>query len=278
MDLDWCIEENINNSTLFNDNSIISHNNVEKSKQAKVVNTVINNINPIKNKKELIVDECFNLELEVNDRLKVFEILNYLSFVSNNLRTIIRNKNLILGFDNELYNEMIRYLIWLYDACSSVKKHFICTKRKDLNIDNVFKPFKTSSYKFCNFKNSCSIHKNKSKTCDKNHFVFDMILIDIGKLIESLELITDTHKYLDNINWIFAEKILKITINDDSTYSFEKLDKVDNIHSDIPNVYYIDKNIIFKCFDVNSYVLNKMFEESSTFLNYNIQSYQIIIE
>jgi len=222
------------------------------------------------------------LDLENLDKYRLLEILNYLSFVSNNLRTIIRNKTLISGFDKDNFNNLIDYLKWLYTACDKIKDHFISIKRNSLATDNLFKPFKTSSYKFCNFKNTCSIHKNKNKICDKNHFVVDMVLIDIGKLIESLELITKTN--LDNINWIFSDKVLKITINND-TYSsnnsddvlFEQLDYIENNYVNLPNEFLIDKNIIFKCFDVISYVLNKMFEEGTSFLNYNIPSLQINI-
>ena len=39
----------------------------------------------------------------------------------------------------------------------------------------------------------------------------------------------------------------------------------------------IAKNIIFKCFDVISYVLNKMYEEAYLFINFNIHSELILI-
>ena len=278
MDFDWCNEVILKESTLFNENSIISHNkNVEKNISNINLNSIVP---PIKNKKELNVQECFNLNLENLNKIRLLEILNYLSYVSNNLRTIIRNKTLISGFDNDNFKNLMNYLKWLYEACNKIKKYFISFKRKDINGDNILKPFKTSSYKFCNFKNLCSIHKNKTKICDKNHFVFEMILIDIYKLIESLELITE--KNLENINWIFSDKILKIIVynspeNNNNHIIFEKIENNYNNYIDNLNEFYIDKNSIFKCFDVISYVLNKMFEESSTFLMYNQYSLQILI-
>jgi hypothetical protein len=278
MDLDWFNEDTSKEATLFNDNSIITNKNVEKSVKVKASIPTTNN-SSLRIKKELNVQECFNLNLDDLDRLRLLEVLNYLSYVSNNLRTIIRNNALITDFDSESFKNLMNYLKWLYDACDKIKKHFVSIKRKDLSTDTVLKPFKTSSYKFCNFKNSCSIHKNKTKICDKNHFVFDMVLMDIVKLIESLELITE--KDLENINWIFSEKVLKITVNNDPETDlnhviFERLAIIDNT-TDAPNEFNIDKNTIFKCFDVISYVLNKMFEEASTFLNYNIHSLQINI-
>ena len=271
MDLDWCTENIINESQLFNDNSIIKQKTSDKSsnKQKNYPNSCSQN----KFKKELDACESFNLNLDVVDKLKILEILNYLSFVSNNLRTIIRNKNLISDFDKDSFDNLMKYLVWLRTACDKVKEYFVCSKRRDNSIDGTFKPFKTSSYKFCNYKNSCSIHKNKNKTCDKNHFVFDMVLIDIDKLIESLEFISKNN--FDYLNWIFSDKSVKITVNNDSSCQVEQLNIIEHISPEITNVHYIDKNVIFKCFDVISYVLNKMYEESSTFLNYDIESYQI---
>lgn len=270
MDLDWCSEDNLNQTQLFNDSSVIkSKINEKNSIKPKVHHTQTYN----KNKKELDVNECFNLDLETTDRIKILEILNYLSFVSNNLRTIIRNKNLMSGFDKGNFDNLMKYLYWLRDSCDKMKNYFISSKKRE-SLDNSFKPFKTSSYKFCNYSNSCSIHKNKNKVCDKNHFVFDMVLIDILKLIESLEILTNYGlKYLNDI---FSDKLIKITVGENSSCTFETFDINENIEFvETPNVFYINKNVVFKCFDVISFVLNKMYDESISFLNYDIESYQI---
>jgi hypothetical protein len=274
MDLDWCTEDNINGFQLFNDNSVIKHKISEKSSD-KCKNSPQNTFAYNKYRKELDACECFNLNLNSTDKFDILEILNYLSFVSNNLRTIIRNKNLVSGFDQDNFNNLIKYLTWLRDACDKVKTYFICSKRRDNINDFIFRPFKTSSYKFCNYKNSCSIHKNKNKTCDKNHFVFDMVLIDIEKLIESLKVVSSNN--FSNLNWIFSDKWINITVNEDSSYQIKEMDTIENVNLEIPNVYFIDKNVVFKCFDVISYVLNKMYEESSAFLNYGIESFLIDI-
>lgn len=266
MELDWCSQENVNKFELFNDKSVISHTEKTHTKQ-KNTST---NYNTNKIIKELKVNECFNLNLETTNKTELLEILNYLSFVSNNLRTIIRNKNLISGFNKNNYNDMMKYLNWLKNACDKIKNHFNCNKKKESLVDLIFKPFKTSSYKFCNYKNHCSIHKHKNKFCDKNHFVFDMVLNDIDKLIDSLNLITTEN--LDLLNWIFLNNSIKITVSENSTYSIEKVDDVINIHEDTLTEYFVDKNNLFKCFDVISYVLNKMYEESITFLTYDIES------
>jgi hypothetical protein len=270
MELDWCTQENISNFELFNEKSLIANKKTDKI-HTKHTNPIID-CNSNKINKELNVNECFNLNLDTSNKTQILEILNYLSYVSNNLRTIIRNKNLISGFNQTNFNDLIKYLLWLKTACSKIKHHFNCNKKKENISDIIFKPFKTSSYKFCNYKNYCSIHKNKNKICDKNHFVFEMVLNDIDKLIQSLNFITIDN--LDYINWIFINNSIKITVSDNSNI-IEKIDNFENIQDDSTNVYFINKNVIFKCFDVISYVLNKMFEEASTFLTYDIISLQI---
>jgi hypothetical protein len=270
MDLDWCSEESFNQAQLFNDSSVIKSKMNEKN---SIKPKIIQSHTYSKNKKELDVNECFNLDLDTTDKIKVLEILNYLSFVSNNLRTIIRNKNLMSGFDQSNFDNLMKYLFWLRDACDKMKNYFVSSKKRD-SLDNNFKPFKTSSYKFCNYSNSCSIHKNKTKLCDKNHFVFDMVLIDIHKLIESLEILTLDG--LTHLNNIFSEKLIKITVNENSSCTIEKIEQNENVEFiEANNIFYINKNVIFKCFDVISFVLNKMYDESISFLNYDIESYQI---
>jgi len=271
MDFDWCGENNFEKLELFNDNSIITKKSLEQNLN-KSTNSTKNTIYN-KQKKNLEAEECFKLNLDTKEKLDVLEILNYLSFVSNNLRTIIRNKNLIIDFNIDNFDNLIKYLTWLRNACEKVKTIFLCSKKRDNLIDIQFKPFKTSSYKFCNYKNFCSIHKNKNKTCDKNHFVFDMVLIDIDKLIESLHIISKTD--LNYLNWIFNDGFINITINNDQSYSISKISSTEINILETANTFLIDKNVIFKCFDVISYVLNKMYEESIPFLNYDVKSEQI---
>lgn len=268
MDLDWCSDENLSNTKNFNENLVI---NKDKKKNF--------NINHDKEQeqsyKNANVDECFNLDLQVKNNKNLLSILNYLSLVSNHLRTFIRNKstkfNNFIEINQNEYDLIVKYLIWLNKSCIEIKKFFSVPLRRDNSFDpNNTKLFKTSSYKFCNFKESCSIHKNKNK-CDKNHFVFDMIINDISKLIESVETIG-----IDNINWVMSNKIIKITyMMDEQKYVVEKLNNQHAIGELHENQFIVDKTLIFKSFDVISFVLNKMYDEAYCFLNYDTESYLI---
>jgi hypothetical protein len=270
MDLDWCSEEDIKNTQLFNDISIIS----SKTKENAVSDELsLNNIN------EINVESCFNINTKCKSTSELLTVMNYLSNVSNHLRTLIKNKSIKKSemIDTELcfisekdFNSIISFQEWLVKAAIDVKQFFCAPHRKDNSFDpDSVKPFKTSSYKFCNFKQSCSIHRNKTKTCDKNHFVFDMIINDISKLIRSLKNLGVT-----NLNNVFDNKIMKMTWNSElETYNIEETttNQVNNLETE----FIVDKILIFKSFDVSSYVLNKMYEESLHFLKFNVSSCQI---
>jgi hypothetical protein len=264
MDLDWCSESDLKNTTIFNPDSIISF----KSKKNEIINE-----DTVNKKNDIIVNDCFIQNLSCKNSSELLNILNYLSNVSNYLRTFIRNvKNNNFITDADFYM-IVNYLNWIYTACKNIKSFFASPLRKDNSYDpNCIKPFKTSSYKFCTFKDSCCIHKHKNRTCDKNHFVFDMIINDITKLLDSLNLIQ-----YENLNWILSNKFILIEYNVE-----EKIYKIiqKNNYEEINNEYQflIDKSLIYKSFDVISYVLSKMYNESYSFLNFNIKSLQIIID
>jgi hypothetical protein len=270
MELDWCVEEDVKNTQLFNDNSVISS-------KTKMPSTNI--VDEAEIEKDLVdITECFNININCSNSNDLLNVLHYLSDVSNHLRTLIRSKgsknfesNINYISQNE-FDSIIKYQQWLVKASINIKNYFSSPQRKDNSFDpGSIKPFKTSSYKFCNFKESCSIHKNKNRTCDKNHFVFDMIINDISKLSESLISLG-----IENLNHVLENKNIKMTWNaQDNTYS---IDKKNNITIQTPETeFIIDKILIFKSFDVSSYVLNKMYEESIYFLKYNIKSLQINI-
>lgn len=263
MELDWCSEEDFSNTSKFNENSIISN---EKKRN-------INLDENSQNKCDVDIKKCFELDLDIENKKKLLTIMNYLSGISDFLRKFIRNKSSKFCGPTEITNDdfllIKKYLEWLNIACNAVKNFYAVPLRRDNSYDPLtIKLFKTSSYKFCNFKESCSIHKNKQSKCDKNHFVFDMIINDISKLMESIDIIG-----LENINLILSNQIVKVTyLIDKQSYQIERFTSfINNVDLDVSQ-FIIDKTLIFKSFDVISYVLNKMYEESSYFLNQDNES------
>lgn len=269
MELDWCSDENLSSFEKFNENSIIDK---EKKKNE---HNVLNENNYSNN---LILDDCFSLNLDDMDKKNVLVIINYLSFISNHLRNTMRNKSSKYGDIREIeikeYNQNIKYINWLVLASNSIKKYFATPVRRDNSYDPTnIKLFKTSSYKFCNFKESCSIHKNKQSKCEKNHFVFDMIINDILKLKESIEIIG-----FDNINWLLNNKLIICSFNTETKEYLMDNINIYNGNELEENQFIIDKTLVFKSFDVISYVLNKMYDETFYFLNNNIQTLLIEIK
>lgn len=268
MELDWCSDENLSSFEKFNENSIIN-----KSKKKSTSDTL-----GCEKNNNLSLEGYISLDLDNKDSKNILLIINYLSFISNHLRTLIRNKSSKYGevkhFDISEYNLIIDYLNWLINASNKIKKYFALPVRRDNSYDPLnIKLFKTSSYKFCNFKESCSIHKNKQSKCDKNHFVFDMIINDMLKLKESIEIIG-----FDNINWTLDNKFIIATYKyENKKYVLKNIENLTNNFELEESQFIIDKTLIFKSFDVISYVLNKMYEESIYFLNNDIETFLIEI-
>ena len=271
--IDWCSDNSFDNEMLFNSESIIK-------KKVETIGDIQKKNKNESNSNEIKIEKCLELNLNVKKREELLVIMNYMSFISNKLRGIVRQKNpFINNTDNINYNQLIQYLTWIYNASEKIKVNFVLKNRKELpnDLDNI-KVFKTSSYKFCNFKDSCIIHKNKLKICDKNHFVFDMVLGDIKVLLDSIQMIESKDNYLyNNLLWILNDNII---IYNKKTLEIKKIDNYSNrnIYDNLEeDEVFIDKNIIFKCFDVISYVLNKMYEEAYLFINFNIHSELILI-
>lgn len=268
MDLDWCSNDDTG-GILFND-SVITN----------IKDSTFKNTKSSENKlAELTLEGFLNMNVEISTAQDLLYVFNYLTFVSNKLRNIIRNRcslnlskiRVVKELPNEkiVYTDLIQYLNKLHTATNSIKKYFNSKYKKEFifeNIKNSGKLFKTSSYKFCTFKDSCKIHKNKNKVCDKNHFVFDMLLLDLSNLIESIEIISANDN--NNFFYLVDDCVLVYNITDSTVEKHSSLNEK-NINE---NLVYIDKNTVHKCFDVISYVFNRMYEEAYLFLNYNIFS------
>lgn len=268
MDLDWCSNDDTG-GILFND-SVITN----------IKDSTFKNTKPSENKlAELTLEGFLNMNVEISTAQDLLYVFNYLTFVSNKLRNIIRNRcslnlskiRVVKELPNEkiVYTDLIQYLNKLHTATNNIKKYFNSKYKKEFifeNIKNSGKLFKTSSYKFCTFKDSCKIHKNKNKVCDKNHFVFDMLLLDLSNLIESIEIISANDN--NNFFYLVDDCVLVYNITDSTVEKHSSLNEK-NINE---NLVYIDKNTVHKCFDVISYVFNRMYEEAYLFLNYNIFS------
>jgi hypothetical protein len=268
MDLDWCSNDDTG-GILFND-SVITN----------IKDSTFKNVKPSENKlAELTLEGFLNINVEVSNAQDLLYVFNYLTFVSNKLRNIIRNRcslnlskiKVVKELSNEkiVYTDLIQYLNKIHNATNSIKKYFNSKYKKEFIFESIKssgKLFKTSSYKFCTFKDSCKIHKNKNKICDKNHFVFDMLLLDLSNLIESIEIISVN----DNNNFfhLIDDCVLLYNITNNTVEKYSSFNEKDITE----NVVYIDRNTVYKCFDVISYVFNRMYEEAYLFLNYNIFS------
>lgn len=258
MEFDWCEKQDITQKFEPFNNSILHMVSVESKVEDKPATTVIvtQHFNPIGYKPITNMADCFELTT-IKSNNDITNALQYLIQISSYMRNVLREENSKFDFDKN-----IKYLNWILDISSILKNMFISNKTNDLNDKNVaMKLFKTSSYNFCQLKETCSVHceqtRKNIKKCNKHHFVFNYIINDVENLIKSLKIL-DKH----NIDLIFEGATLN--------YDYGEVQIVDEKSLNCFNL--INKNTICKCFDVISYVINKMFHEINCFLTYDIQS------
>lgn len=264
MDFDWCEQHNetityepFNNSIL--QTIMIESKNVEKP----ITNIVATSISPVIEIKPITnINDCFLLT-NIKTNNDVGMALQYLFQISNFLRNSVREDNSKFDFDKN-----IKYLDWILQTCSTLKNIFISNKLNDFTEKlPVSKLFKTSSYNFCPSKETCSVHNDtqnsrygKVRKCNKHHFVFNYIVVDIENLIKSLRMVGK-----DSIDFLFEGGTLQA-----ENGLISEVDYVNYKQNELHNL--INKNTICKCFDVISFVINKMSHEINCFLTYGFQS------
>ena len=77
-----------------------------------------------------------------------------------------------------------------------------------------------------------------------------------------------SQKIIVDILYILLYNITTNTVEKHSSYNEKDINE---------NIVFIDKNTVYKCFDVISYVFNRMYEEAYLFINYNIFSELILL-
>lgn len=280
MDLtDWNIStKNANDTQAFNNLSIIKYEKLDTK------SVVIEHEHVVEEKVEKIYSPRqiydFN-ENNINAKEDLLDLVYNLKGISNYLKINVKNKGLRVTDNNtytkEEFDEILSYLSRMCELCKVASKYFVQSGRSQAYQNINIAPFKTSSYKSCQQKKLCFIHKydNKRK-CDKNHFVFETVINDINCLIDTLQILE-----LDNINWMINDKILSMSFDEnieaktikDYNFTIKKIIKNEFDENKVDtNIFNIDKKLLCKSFDVISFTLKAMFEEASYFLSNKIKS------
>jgi hypothetical protein len=184
--LDWVISFDENNDyikTLENKYKISC-----KLSLNEIVNTTI----------ETKTSDIFNFSVEneaINNKIKeILLITNYKSF--NDLELLEKEALIIIYINrfllkNKLKESDKQFFIDLFNWIKNISFYF--TNKLNLNIIIHSKRFKDEylinrcSYKFCNFKDNCEYnYDKKSKKCNSDHYVHNMVYADCDSLINYL--------------------------------------------------------------------------------------------
>jgi hypothetical protein len=178
--------------------NILNHNNQ---------NTVQNKVIQIESEYQIKLKEIEEL-CDNNDTIEKLKKENSLKILQKELDVIkllskysLQNNQLNYTF---FMNALNLLLILSETLRIRLEQNEINIEKKAYSDDNISR----CSYKFCNFKDSCNYNYNKTKNmCYQDHYVHNMVSVDLKILIEYIEL-----KYGDTKIVLHNKEILK-TIN-----------------------------------------------------------------
>ena len=173
----------------------------------KYMNLIVNQENDSVEK----VDEP-NFNIQEN---KYIEKLNYIENICNNLDKVDsfnKNNSLeILKMENEiifilnkyaLQNNYLNYkfftnCILFLKKLNNILKNRLCLPIVKHNQKIQFKSIPRCSYKFCNFKDSCTYnYDNSNNHCYQDHYVHNMVEADLNILINYIKMFFDDKKLI----------------------------------------------------------------------------------
>lgn len=214
----------------------VFHHSIVNNEKSKINTLKITDIQ----EKLIDTNKIFLLKF---DELTDLELLKYQTYISSDLRKLVKQLNDNIDNNNiKCHNELIQDLIykleWLINGSKYLSNKTGLTLYHHKISENDKKIIPRSSYKFCNYNFECEFHYNinKNKGCFAQHYVHNMVYADIVALK----------------NYIIDQK----TIN---KYMIEEIKKSINTISYVINHMYDElKNVI---------ILNSNYE-----LNYGIKN------
>jgi hypothetical protein len=310
---------------LFNEESVIKYEKRNKvHKEEEVIPFLFVNEEVKKEKKifelSYVTEFCESIkDKEVLDKNDLFELSYVLKEMSNYMKEDIKNRGNIItdrvSYTEEEYIDLIDNFKKIKSLCNLASSYFLSSgKNQTYQNLHVKLFFKTSSYKMCNQKHMCMIHRQNmerkcdknhlKRKCDKNHFVHKNIINDIDYLIKTLEILG-----LDNLNWIMNDKYISILCekkcesddegdskNSDSEktkklffeyYKFTVKKIKENIVTEEnpeetssggdDSTMIIDKKPLLKSVSVISFILKYMYDESFHFLGESSSDKSLLI-
>jgi hypothetical protein len=158
--------------------------------------------------------QIINIEKEYNDKLEFYSKLDVSDFIkkhnSNTSLEILQIELEIIKLISKyiLENSKFKYILLkntlnIILGLSNILR--IRINQKDLILEKKQKNISRSSYKFCNFREFCEYNYNcKKNMCYQDHFVHNMVCLDIKILLNSFpknnEYINQNKDIIKSIN------------------------------------------------------------------------------
>ena len=196
------------------------NNNIIKSIDLELKNIILSNknINNIKSKIENIETNYKTLINNIKEEYKNLNKLNYKNKTA--LELLQKEKDIIkillkYSLQNNLLEiNFIKICLQFILYLSNILKNKL--KQKDIILASDTKKINLTrcSYKFCNFKDKCNFYYKAHSKCFQDHFVHNMVCIDIEVLL------TFINNNYNNIDTLIQTKASKDILKSLNTLSF----------------------------------------------------------
>jgi hypothetical protein len=166
----------------------------------------INKDNDCEKDKIDILDSNFSIDNE-KILIKIDEIINNTDFNKYNSIEILKMQDIIISYLNKYVVQnnildkifFVKLLSWLENSSNELANKIKLKRISHAFVNTKIPSIPRSSYKFCNFKDSCQYnYDDKKEGCYADHFVHNMVRADIEALIKYINLNSDATSVTHN--------------------------------------------------------------------------------
>ena len=177
-------------------------------------NSNTDDIELIKQTKNMMTKIDIDIDIDIDDqnipnieKLEDIELLEKSSMLARNIKYQITKKFINEYNNNKIIDWLYKSLTWLKNVIElliqrNYKKQLgnlrIIDSIKNNNNNSIIR----NSYKFCEFGHQCKFNYSEYLQCYSQHYVYDLVYVDINEIIKYIENSKNKTKYDININEI----------------------------------------------------------------------------
>ena len=269
----------IYNPKLIWSETLDKNNNIKNELSDYESDNEISNDNNNSNDKIDILDSNFSIDNE-KILIKINEITSKNNLNDYNSIEILKMQDLIISYLNKYVVQnnilekkfFIKLLSWLEISSNKLSNKIKLKKIIHPFLNTKIPSIPRSSYKFCNFKDSCQYnYDDKKEGCYADHYVHNMVRADIEALIKYININSDNDSVLHNKEIIKCINTVSYVIH----HMYDELKNVCLYCKDKNNIdkYHKNRHVSIKKSNKNKFYRsnknnknNKKYKKKNTFI------------